>query len=87
MATQLPDNLIAIIMLQLTFVSAPCPFEWGTILEIVCDLANKLLKCKDWGPRDLHASAQTNIPLRKYLDDDIPFAISRNFIVDILINP
>jgi hypothetical protein len=56
-------------------------------LETVCDLANKLLKCKDWEPQDLHASAQKNIPPRKYLDDAIPFVISRNLIVDIPINP
>jgi hypothetical protein len=45
-ATQLPDDLIAIIMLRLTFSGIPCPFEWGIILETVFDLANKLLKCK-----------------------------------------
>jgi hypothetical protein len=47
-ATHLPDNLITIIMLQLTFGGAPWPFEWGIILETVCDLANELLKYKDW---------------------------------------
>jgi hypothetical protein len=85
--TQLPDDLIAIIMLQLTFGGAPCPFEWGIILETVCDLANKLLKCEDWEPQDLHASVQTNIPPRKYLSNDIPFTIGRNLIVDIPIDP
>jgi hypothetical protein len=58
MATQLPDDLIAIITLQLTFGGAPYPFKWGIILEIVCDLANKLLKSKDWEPQDLYASVQ-----------------------------
>ncbi len=56
-------------------------------METVCDLADDLLKCKDWELRDIHASAQKNIPPRKYLDDDIPFAIGRNLIVDIPINP
>jgi hypothetical protein len=86
-ATQLPDNLIAIIMLRLTFGGAPCPFKWGAILETVCDLSKKKLKCKDWEPQDLHASAQKNIPPRKYLDGDILFAINHNLIMDILINP
>jgi hypothetical protein len=64
MATQLPDDLIAIITLQLTFGGALCPFEWGINLETVRELANKLLKCKDWEPQDLHASVQTNVPPR-----------------------
>ncbi len=85
--TQLPDNLIVIITLRLTFDGTPCPFEWGIILETVCDLANELLKYKDWEPLDLHASAQKNIPPRKYLDDDIPFAIGCGLIVDIPIDP
>ncbi len=87
MATQLPDDLIAIITLWLTFSGTLCPFEWGITLETVCDLANKLLKCKDWEPQDLHASVQMNIPPRKYLSNDIPFAIGCNLIVDIPIDP
>ncbi len=87
MATQLPDDLIAIITLQLTFGGAPYPFKWGIILEIVCDLANKLLKSKDWEPQDLYASVQWNIPVRKYLSNNIPFAIGRHLMVDIPIYP
>ncbi len=86
-ATQLPDNLIPIIMIQLTLGGALCPFEPEKILESVRDLANKLLKWEDWEPRDLHASSQKIIPPRKYLDDDIPFAIGCDLIVDIPINP
>jgi hypothetical protein len=50
-ATQLPVEAIAIIMLCLTFGGAPCPFEWGIMLESLCNLANELLKCKDWNPK------------------------------------
>jgi hypothetical protein len=87
MATQLPDNLIAIIMLHLTIGGAPCPFEWGIILETIFNLTKNLLKCKDWDLQDLHSSVQKDIPLQQYLDDNVPFAISRNLIVDIPINP
>jgi hypothetical protein len=55
-ATQLPDDTIAIITFRLTFEGAPCPFKWGIMLETICDLANELLKCEDWNPKDLHAS-------------------------------
>ena len=61
-ATQLPDDAAAIITLRLTFGGAPCPFEWGVFSETICDLANKLLKCEDWEPADLHASVQGDIP-------------------------
>ena len=58
MATQLPDKEIAFITLRLTFGGAPCPFVWSIISEMICDLANELLKCDDWNTADLHASVQ-----------------------------
>jgi hypothetical protein len=84
--TQLPEDELAILTLHLTFDSTPCPFEWGVILETICDLANKLLKCKDWDPTNLHASVQHKIPKRIYLDEDIPFAVRRELIIDIPID-
>ncbi len=45
-ATQLPEENLAIITLWLTFGGAPHPFEWGIMSELICDLVNKLLKCK-----------------------------------------
>ncbi len=86
-ATQLPDKAIAIITLQLTFGGAPCPFEWGIMSESICDLANELLKCKDWDPKELHAWVQRDIPQRHYLDNDVPFASGRELIVDVPIDP
>ncbi len=56
-------------------------------MEMICDLANKLLKCKDWIPKDLHALVQQDILLRQYLDNDVPFASGRKHIVDIPIDP
>ncbi len=32
------------------FGGATCPFEWGIMSELICDLANKLLKCEEWDP-------------------------------------
>jgi hypothetical protein len=61
-AKKLPEDDLAIITLQLTFGGAPCPFEWGIMSESICDLANKLLKCKEWDPLTLHALVQADIP-------------------------
>ncbi len=38
--TQIPSEGLALLMLQLTFGGAPCPSEWGSIAELICDLAN-----------------------------------------------
>jgi hypothetical protein len=82
-ATQLPNDDLAFITLRLTYGGAPCPFEWGIMSETICDLANELLKCDDWDPRTLHASVQANIPQRECFDEDLPFAIGRELIVDV----
>ena len=87
MARQLPDKEIATIMLWLTFSGAPCPFVWSIISEMICDLANELLKCNDWNTKDLHASVQQDIPPRQLLTDDVPFATGRELIVDIPVDP
>ncbi len=52
--------------------------------ELICDLANELLKCKEWDPLTLHASVQADIPTREYLDN---FAMGRELIFDVPVNP
>jgi hypothetical protein len=80
---QLPEDKLAIITLCLTFGGAPCPFEWGILLEAIYNLANKLLKCKDWDPDALHASVLKEISAQEYLEDDIPFVIGWELIMNI----
>ncbi len=79
-------GLRQILTLCLTFGSAICHFKWGVIPEITCNLANKLLKCNNWEPRTLHSMVQKEIPTQVYLDDNVPFAIGRELIVDVPIN-
>jgi hypothetical protein len=55
--------------------------------ETICDLANKLLKCDNWDPHTLHASVQADIPKRDCLADNVPFAIGRELIVNVPIDP
>ena len=54
---QLPSDELTIITLHLTFGRAPCLYEWGVISETICDIANELIKCDNWDPVTLHASA------------------------------
>jgi hypothetical protein len=70
-------------MLRLTFGGAPCPLEWGSIAESICDLANAILLSKDWDPLSLQLPAQHLVPNKITLEDDIPFRIGRDLIVDI----
>jgi hypothetical protein len=84
--TQIPEDNIAIITLRLTFGGSPGPFKWGVMSKTICDLANKLLKCKDCDPLTLHLSVQKEIPTCQYLDNNIPFAEGRELIVEVPIN-
>ncbi len=71
-------------MLQLPFGGAPCPSEWGAILETICDLIDTILTSDDWNPLNFFASnSQHLIPPKCTLPDDVPFGIRRNLIVDV----
>ena len=63
--------------------TAPCPSEWGAILESVCDLINAILQHDNWDPLTLFAeTAQAHIPPKEVLQDD-PVGFGRDLIVDI----
>ena len=82
--TQLPELRLALMMLRLTFSGAPCPSEFRAISETICDLINAILQHDDWEPLTLFAeTAQANVPPKETLDDDTPFGIRRDLIVDI----
>ncbi len=86
-AMQLSEDNLAIITLWLTFGGAPCPFEWGIMSDLICNLANRLLKCKEWDPLTLHTLVQADIPTQEYLDNDVPLAMRKELIVNVLVNP
>jgi hypothetical protein len=85
--TQLPTKGLALMMLRLTFRGAPCPAEWGSIAESICDLANKILLRDKWDPSSLSSPAQHLMPEKTHLTDDIPFGIGRELAVDIPVDP
>jgi hypothetical protein len=85
--TQLPSEGLALLMLRLTFGGAPCPSEWGSIAKSICDLANAILLNDEWDPLSLQSLAQHLVPNKITLEDDIPFGIRRDLIVDIPVDP
>jgi hypothetical protein len=55
--------------------------------ESICDLANELLKCKELDPLTLHALVQADILTQEYLDDNVLFAMGRELIVNVPVDP
>ncbi len=54
------------------------------ISETICDLINAILQHDDWDPLTLFTEkAQANVPPKETFDNDVPFGIGRDLIVDI----
>jgi hypothetical protein len=81
--TQLPTIGLALMMLQLTFGGAPCPAEWGSIAESICDLAYEILLRDKWEPLSLFFPAQLLVPEKTHLTDNILVKIGRELVVNI----
>ena len=77
---------IALVALRLTFGGTPCPSLWCTISELCTDLANDLLACNAWDPRELRSSYAHLIPPPCFLADDVPFASAETLQVDVPVN-
>ena len=74
-------------MLRLTFEGAPCPSEWGSIAESICNLANAILLSNNWDPSSLQSPNRHLIPNKIILDDGIPFRIGQDLIIEIPVDP
>ncbi len=81
--TRIPTKGFALMMLRLSFGGAPCPAEWRSIAESICDLAKEILLRDEWDPLSLSSPAQHLVPEKTHLADDVPFGIGREFVVDI----
>ncbi len=85
--TQLPAEDLILLYLRLTFGGCPCPNEWGVFSEPICDLATAILHGDLWIPAELHSPTQHLVPPPKTMDNDVPFGIGKELIVDIKVNP
>ena len=72
-----------LIAIRLTFGGKPCPFEWCSIAEPICDLANDLIECEDWDTYNIQSPAFKEIPSTTVLPDHVPFALARALIVNV----
>ena len=85
--TQIPNLLLALMMLRLSFGGAPGPFEFSVALERLCDLIILIMHNNKWIPYKLHRRNQHLVPPPKFLDDSILFAEGLELIVDIPVDP
>jgi hypothetical protein len=85
--TQLPEEELATIMLQLTFSGAPCPFEWNIISESICNLANTILYDNSWDSLSDYTPCQHLVPPIELIDESVPFAKGAEQIVNIPVDP
>jgi hypothetical protein len=84
--TQIPELKIVSMTLCLTFGGAPCPFEWGVISELICNLATAILLNENWDPNKLNAPNQDKFPEPQFFHDDTPFGKGRELIIEIKVN-
>ena len=85
--TQLPTEGLILLYLRLTFGGCPCPNEWGVFSEPICNLATAILHDDLWTPANLHSPTQNLVPPPKAMNNDVPFGIGKELIVEIEINP
>ncbi len=85
--TQLPTVDLILLYLCLTFGRSPCPNEWGVFSEPICNLATTILHNDSWDPTKLHSSTQSLVLPPTVMDDNVPFDIGKEMIVNIEMNP
>ena len=85
--TQIPELLIALMMLRLSFGGAPGPFEFCVVSEMLSDLIIAIKHNPNWNPYKLHGKNQHLVPPTELLDDLIPFAEGLELIVNIKVDP
>ena len=85
--TQLSDENLAIISLRLTFGGAPGSHEWGVVSESICELAIAILQDENCNPKFLRAPSSELVQKKRILDDDVPFGVGKELIVDVPVDP
>ena len=76
----------ALISLRLPFGEACCPHWWCAISELICGVANALLRCEFWNPADFDFSNKKVIPECEIdVKDNPPFVEA--LPIDVLVDP
>jgi hypothetical protein len=86
-STQLPAKDLTLLYLCLTFGVSPCLNKWGAFLEPICNLATAILHNDSWDQTKLHSPTQKLVLPPRTMDNNMPFGIGKELIVDIKVNP
>jgi hypothetical protein len=84
--TQLPIEELILLYLCLTFGGFPCPNGGGAFSEPICNLATAILHNNSWDPTNLHLPTQDWVPPPRTMDNNMPFGIGKELIVEIEVN-
>ena len=79
--TGLMEDPVALASLRVTFGGRPSPTSFSELSEPVTDLANALLRCKAWDPKEIRPIHGTLLGKPKLEDKSVPFAPARKLIV------
>jgi hypothetical protein len=74
---------VGYIALRLTFGGSPNPPTWCAFSEMVTDLSNELMLCREWDPLALHGPDQSTTPTPRELPANIPIAEARDLAVSV----
>jgi hypothetical protein len=71
---------------RLTFGGVPNPNFWSEISETTTDVANAILQCDDWNPKEVYSPLHQKIPQPKQDSLNEPFAKALPMAVKIKVN-
>jgi hypothetical protein len=74
-------NDLGLTSVRLTFGGSPCPNEFCLASELCTDLANDILHCDQWNPRELKSPHAEKIRDPVYLDSNIPYTKAKELDV------
>ena len=72
-----------LISLRLPFGGSSCPPDFCLMSDIVCDVTNDLLLCKNWNESKVYSKLSNFVPPDEEMDEDIPFASAESLAVPV----
>ena len=75
----------ALIYLRLPFGGTCCVYAWCAVSELLCDVANALLRCIVLDPHAVYFTLKTKIPDPSPLSEDIDTGLA--YAPDVLVDP
>ena len=80
---KLKQTWYILLSMRLPFGGSSCPREFCILSDLLADLINDLLSCKEWDETKIRSNYVTKIPAPVEMDQAIPFARSRELIVSL----